>query len=176
VPEVVPACPGFLGASTLSPNLPGIEDRWLLAVSSWAFKCLRTVLVRSQRNPSNTRMSVFLRSTTSVYTCDIVSSVRRIFIRYSRPDGLAICSCVALGFCSLKSRICCARSLASLDVTLRDSDSDFGLDVDTGPEKDGNSIDGVRCVSCGHWGIDDPVTARSNSGYSCRFSPHWIFA
>jgi hypothetical protein len=78
-----------------------------------------------------------------VYTCDIVSSVRRIFIRYSRPDGLAISSCVALGFCSLKCRICCARSLASPGVILRDSDFDFGLDDDTGPEKDGNSIDGV---------------------------------
>ena len=154
VPKVVPACPGIFGASTLSPNLFGTEDRSLLVVSPWASKCLRTVLVRSQRNPSNTRMSMFLRSTTPVSTCDIVSSVERIFIRYSRPDGLAISSCVALEFRSLKSRICCARRLASLVVTLRDSDSDFVLDDDTGPKKDGNSIDG------GHWGIDDSVTAR----------------
>ena len=93
----------------------------------------------------------------------MVSSVHRTFTRYSESDGLAISDWVASGFFRLKSRICCARSLASLKVTSRDSGLDFGLDSDTGPERDGNGIDGVCCGSCGHWGINDLVTAELSS-------------
>jgi hypothetical protein len=76
MPDVVPACPGTFGATALSTDFTGIEIWPSQALLTLPSVYLRTVLDRSQRKLSDMWVSIFfLRSTTSVFICDMVSSV-----------------------------------------------------------------------------------------------------